>query len=101
MHQHLSRRIAVALQLAAVEIRNAHHVRRHEPLADALRGHHQAVFAKANADVAGIRIGVFARVHAPAHFDDIGADLGLDGHAVRASTRARYASRQVVEQKNT
>ena len=54
----------------------------------------QAVGAEADADVAVVRGGVSARVHAPADFDDVGAELRLGAHAVRL-----YLSRQASEQK--
>ena len=84
VHQHLGRRIAIALELAALEVGDAHHVRRHEPLADALRRHQQAIGAEPDADVAVVRRRVAAGVHAPADLDDVGAQRGLGAHAVRA-----------------
>ena len=87
VHQHLRRRIAIALQLSSLEIGDAHHVGRHEPLADALRRHEQPIGAQAHADVAVVRGGVAARVHPAADFDDVGAERGFGGHAVRPSTR--------------
>ena len=57
---------------------------RHEPLADALRGHQQPVGAEPDADVAVVRRGVAARVHAAADLDDVGAKRGFGAHAVRA-----------------
>ena len=90
VHQHLGRRIAIALR-SCVPSRSVthHHVRRHEPLADALRGHEQPVVVEAHADVAVVRRGVPARVHPAADLDDVGAERGFGGHAVRGSDTGR------------
>ena len=95
VHEHLGRGIAIALYLFALEVRDAHHVGRHEPLAHALGRHHQTVRAEAGADVAVVAGRVAAGVHATAHLDDVGAERGLSAHDVRP----RYWSRQLVEQK--
>ena len=97
VHQHLGRGIAIALQLASLEIGDAHHVRRHEPLADALRGHQQAVGAEPDADVAVVRRGVAARVHAAADFDDVGAERGFGAHAVRGPILVAAGGRAEVD----
>src|SRR5262249_11695417 len=76
---------------------DAHHVGRHEALADAFWRHQQAILAQPRADVAVIRGGVAARVHPPTNFDDFAAQGSFGRHAVRA----RYRSRHAVEQKNS
>src|SRR5581483_12118667 len=104
-HQHLGRGIAVALQLRAAQIGDAHHVRRHEPLAHALWRHEQAIRSEPDADVAVVRRRVAARVHPTADLDDVGAQLRLGGGSERSrgghAVLARYSSRQAVEQKYT
>ena len=64
--------------------------------------------AEPDADVAVVRRGIGARVHAAADFDDVGAQRGFGGHAERGDWAigfvldcARYLSRQSVEQKYT
>src|SRR5205807_9393588 len=84
-------------KLPALEILDAHHVRRHESLADALRGHQERIGTEPRADVAVVRSRIASRVHAPADLDDVGAERGFRRHAVRA----RYLSRQAGEQKQT
>ena len=76
-----------------VEIGDAHHVGRHEPLADALGRHQQPIGAEPHADVAVVRRGVAARVHAAADFDDVGAERGFGAHAVRAPVLVAAARR--------
>ena len=73
VHQHLGRRIAIALNLFAVEIGDAHHVGRHESLAHALGRHQQPIRSEPDADVPVVRRRIPARVHAPADLDDVGA----------------------------
>src|SRR6185503_8214234 len=106
----------IPLELAPRQIGDAHHLRRHEPLADAFRGHEQPIRAEPDADVAVVGCRVAARIHAPADFHDVGAQRGVAAHAVRPSTgpprdvplgdpapvegRARYLSRHASEQKN-
>jgi hypothetical protein len=70
MHLHLRRGIAFAGELLPVEIGDAHHVRRHEPLADAARGHQEPPAIEPDADVAVVRRRVTARVQPAADFDD-------------------------------
>src|SRR6185436_4921323 len=73
---------------------DAHHVRRHEALAHALRRHEQPIRRDAQADVAVVAGRVAARVHPASDFDDVGAE-SFDAHAVLAL----YLSRHAVEQK--
>ena len=46
VHQHFGRRIPLTFELPPVQVGDAHHVGRHESLADAFGGHEQAVVAQ-------------------------------------------------------
>jgi hypothetical protein len=79
VHLHLGRRPALPGKLPPVEIRDAHHVRRHEPLADAGRRHQQSAGIQADADVSIVRGRVAAGVQPASDFDDVGAELRFGG----------------------
>ena len=75
VHLHLGRGPALACELPPVEIRDAHHVGRHEALAHARRRHQQPAGVEPDADVAVVRRRVAPRVQTPADLDDVGAQL--------------------------
>ena len=62
------------------------------PLQTLFGRHEQPVGAEPDADVAVVRGGVAAGVHAPADFDDVGAQRGFAAHAVRRAGTCRGRS---------